>query len=230
MYKCFLPVRVMLLACFLFLCACKNEQNEKQATQIPKDTDKTPGGGASKPDSSTAGGIRRPDSPASNKNNQAATADNKIKKPIIKQKENMSNGQDSASSLKDKSVPVTKTDNADNKTSPPASTAPTNTSNLPFVSKYGTIPRNATIGDMAEFFKAFPDKTTLIKVNFDGPSDDEMNGVKALIIKLLRNSGYSNVQDQSAIIEPQRMPKEIHYELQRNGSVIFWVPVANTEQ
>ena len=57
-----------------------------------------------------------------------------------------------------------------------------------------------------------------------------MKSVKTQIIKVLRSSGYTNVQDQSATIEPKRMPTEIHYELQRDGSVILWVPVANAGQ
>ena len=222
---------MLLLASFLFLCSCKNDQDEKQATQIAKDQGKSPGGGAAEPDGKSGGVNRKPDSPLTNNNKNAAAADNKIKKAIIRQKDNLSGRKDSSDNQKAISASPIKNDNTDNKIIPPATTAAgsANTSNMPFVSKYGIIPRNASIGDMGEFFKAFPDKSTLIKVNFDGPADDEMNGVKALILKLLRNNGYTNVLDQSATIEPQRMPKDIHYELQRNGSVIFWVPIANTE-
>ena len=67
-------------------------------------------------------------------------------------------------------------------------------------------------------------------MNFDSAPDAEMTQVKAQIIKVLKNTGYTNVSEQSATVEPRRMPKEIHYELQHDGSVVIWVQPATIQQ
>ena len=112
----------------------------------------------------------------------------------------------------------------------PAESQPAADANDKFVSKYGVIPRNATESNINSFVEAFPDKSILVKVNFDGTADTEMTAVRNQIIKVLKNLGYNNIAPQPASIEPIRMPKEIHYELQRNGSVIVWIPVNNANQ
>ena len=223
---------VLLLLSLVCVWSCRNEQDEKQATLVPKDTDKSPGGGTGKTDSSSAAAPVKTDSGVKIVNTNTANPVNPAKKNATKIKEKSAAATDSDAVAKARTAPALSTDNGGNKNPTPPSAQPGSgiAINTPFVSKYGTIPRNATTNDMVEFFKAFPDKTTLIKLNFDGPADDEMNGVKAQITRLLRGVGYSNVQDQSASIEPQRMPKDIHYELQRNGSVIFWIPVASANQ
>ncbi|SRR5579871_139955 len=98
-----------------------------------------------------------------------------------------------------------------------------------FVPKYGVIPRNTTESNITEFVNAFPDKNTLIKINFDGDPDAEMQGVKSQITKVLKKSGFTNVAGQSQVLNPVRMPTEIHYELHRDGSVVIWVPVAGAQ-
>jgi hypothetical protein len=130
-----------------------------------------------------------------------------------------------ASTATVENVPATKANN--DKPAPGAKPATSVAAPEVFVSKYGVIPRNATEDNIIEFLKAFQDKTILIKINFDGTAiDAEMKGVKAQITKVLKNTGYTNISDQSMITEPIRMPKEIHFELQHDGSVVIWVPVA----
>jgi hypothetical protein len=98
-----------------------------------------------------------------------------------------------------------------------------------FVSKYGTIPRNTTMDNITDFLVAFTDKTIFIKIYYNADPDTEMQNVKAQVVKVLKKSGYSNISDQSLTLHPIHIPKDIHYELQHDGSVIIWIPPASTE-
>ena len=98
-----------------------------------------------------------------------------------------------------------------------------------FAPKYGLIPRDATENNITSFKNAFPDKQTLVKINFDAEPDAEMEATKVQIIKAMKKAGYTNVSDKSTIYHPTRMPKDIHYELQRDGSVIIWLQPATAQ-
>ncbi|HXB44689.1 MAG TPA: hypothetical protein VNV85_11550, partial [Puia sp.] len=137
--------------------------------------------------------------------------------------------RDSSQKIKPTASPDSKQENAATPNPSPEKPTGSDAGNRPFVSKYGIIPRDANESNLTVFFNTFPGKSTLIKVNFDGPADAEMNTVKTQIIKVLRKSGYINVIDHSETIEPKQIPKEIHYELQHDGSVVFWVPPSNQQ-
>jgi uncharacterized protein YaiL (DUF2058 family) len=98
-----------------------------------------------------------------------------------------------------------------------------------FVSKYGTIPRNTTTDNITDFLVAFPDKMIFIKIYYDADPDADMQNVKAQVVKVLKKSGYSSISDQSLTLHPIHVPKDIHYELQHDGSVIIWIPPVSTE-
>jgi hypothetical protein len=223
MYKKYFYIKMILMLVMIFILSCKNDQQDQQVADSTKVAAGNGTGTSKKADTSTI-----------NKDNAAATVSSAKKDSVVATKKikiagNKKQKRDTLDAIKSSMAPVAKTDNTVNKNITPPPIKPVDP-NAPFVSKYGTIPRNATTNNVTSFFNAFPDKSTLIKINFDGPADAEMTSVKAQIIKVLRGSGYTNVQDQSATIEPKRMPKEIHYELQRDGSVILWVPIANTDQ
>jgi len=220
--------KLIFLLALVSIVSCKNEDKENK---VP-DTTKAAAEAAA--DSSA-----KADSTAINRNNaanisgqaqktqtdNAATVTTATKKAERKTKEKVASLKDTATSATGNNAPViTKANNAGNST--PASES----ANKPFVSKYGIIPRDANENSLTVFFNTFPDKATLIRVNFDGPADAEMNTVKTQIIKVMKKNGYTNVADRSETIEPKRMPKDIHYELQHDGSVVFWVPIANQEQ
>lgn len=231
-FKLFFPLAMVALL------SCRNEENEKKAPDIIKPPAEAAHDSSMKNDNN----VNKENIPAhlpenlkkneAEKSNAATIA--KIKNADKKKDEKNSFGEDSASILKTKTGKVSK--NASAAVSTPASnqsaikTAITDPVNKPFVSKYGIIPRDVNENSLSVFFNTFPDKTTLIKVNFDGPADTEMNTVKTQIIKVLKKNGYVDVSDRSETIEPKRMPKDIHYELQHDGSVVFWVPIANQEQ
>lgn len=99
----------------------------------------------------------------------------------------------------------------------------------PFVYKFGIIPWNPDANNIPDFLTAFPDKKILIKINFDATPDDKMQTVKTKIVAALKKAGYNNISSQSLVIAPKRMPKEIHYELQREGNVVIWVPTVSSE-
>lgn len=92
--------------------------------------------------------------------------------------------------------------------------------------KYGIIPRDANETNIANFKSAFPDKRTLIRINFDADPDAEMQSTKAQIINALKKSGYVNISNRSVTFSPKKMPTAIHYELQHDGSVVIWVQPA----
>jgi hypothetical protein len=98
-----------------------------------------------------------------------------------------------------------------------------------FVSKYGTIPRNTTQDNITDFLTAFTDKTIFIKIYYNADPDADMQNVKAQVVKVLNKSGYSNISDQSLTLHPIHVPKDIHYELQHDGSVVIWIPPASTD-
>jgi hypothetical protein len=98
-----------------------------------------------------------------------------------------------------------------------------------FVSKYGTIPRNATQDNITDFLTAFTDKTIFIKIYYNADPDADMQNVKAQVVKVLNKSGYNNISDQSLTLHPIHVPKDIHYELQHDGSVVIWIPPASTD-
>ena len=110
-----------------------------------------------------------------------------------------------------------------------AGSQPSNAIDLskPFAPKYGLIPWDANQNNITDFKNAFPDKQTLVRVNFDNDPDDQMQKEKATIIDALKKAGYKNVSDQSKTFHPVRTPKDIHYELQRDGSVVIWLPPLN---
>ncbi|HEY4876556.1 MAG TPA: hypothetical protein VIH86_13345, partial [Puia sp.] len=76
---------------------------------------------------------------------------------------------------------------------------------------------------------AFTDKTIFIKIYYNADPDADMQNVKVQVVKVLKKSGYSNISDQSLTLHPIHVPKDIHYELQHDGSVIIWIPPASTE-
>lgn len=219
---------MILLSAMVSIISCKSDQDEKKAPieNTPDSTQKNDTSAVKKTDV---------DAPAKVTNNikDSATTIAKTKNVEKKIKENKAMRHDSVSGAKNIKTSVAKKDN----TTTPADgnqsatkPASADAGPVPFKSKYGTIPRDANQTNFIVFFNTFPDKSTRIRVNFDGPADAEMNNVKTQIIAVLKKSGYTNVEDKSSTIEPQRMPKEIHYELQHDGSVVFWVPIANQEQ
>jgi hypothetical protein len=233
-------LNMILLSVLLFsLGACHNDTDVK-APEMPKDSVATGGRGSGTKDSSASGssGVAKDSVGYISGTKRLVdtsqlTANLKIKKAGKDNAKHISKSvsdtlgkgnviKDNTTVQKpdvDKAAAVVQRAAAEN--NPPAG----NTDH--FVSKYGVIPRNATENNITSFLNAFPDKTILVKINFDATPDAEMNAVKAQIIKVLRASGYTNVADQSGTLEPIRMPKEIHYELQRNGSVVIWVQPAN---
>ena len=232
MNKSCLYIKTALLPLMMLMFSCNNDQNEKKAPDITKDSVQTKSGEAEKNDTATIKKNDAANTPALEKpksKDSSSTSTANIKKAEKKIKEKKSSTRDSANATKKDATEAIKKDNAVTTT---PTTKPANVGSGPtvFKAKYGIIPRDATESNITGFVNAFPDKSTIIKVNFDGPADAEMNSVKAQITKVLKKLGYTNVQSQSATIEPQRMPKEIHYELQRDGSVVFWVQPANQEQ
>lgn len=224
-------IKLLLLVAIVSILSCKNNEDDKKAPDITKPAVENADDSAKKYDTATVkktDGTTVPESVKIKATKKDSSASAKIKTAEKKTQEKKTTVHDTAA-ITSSSVPVSKKDNAPANTTATSQPA-TQSGNKPFVSKYGIIPRNATESNLTVFYNTFPDKHTLIKVNFDGPADAEMNSVKAQIIQVLKKSGYMNVSDHSETIEPKRMPKDIHYELQHDGSVVFWVPIANQEQ
>ncbi|HVM87041.1 MAG TPA: hypothetical protein VMT76_02560 [Puia sp.] len=122
--------------------------------------------------------------------------------------------------------PITKKESktADDEGLIPANVADNSKSVAP---KYGIIPRDANENNISNFKSAFPDQRTLVRINFDADPDTEMQNTKIQIINALKKSGYNNISNKSITFHPSRMPKDIHYELQHDGSVVIWVQPAN---
>jgi hypothetical protein len=215
--------------------SCKNE-DDKKATETTKTAVDSITDNAAKSDSASMKktNVANVPEPVANKESKSSAASTtaKTKKTEKKIAERNPVRRDTTS-VKSTPAPVSKNEKAvadvpvSNQSA--AKSLGTDAANKPFVSKYGIIPRDANENSLTVFYNTFPDKHTLIKVNFDGAPDAEMNNVKTQIIKVLKKSGYVNVSDHSETIQPKQMPKDIHYELQHDGSVVFWVPVANQE-
>ena len=236
------PVKIILLSITVLTFSCKNDADVKAPEQ--KDSTAAGKGGGSATDSSNKK-LSGKDSvdyvPGTKKLIDTARLSVKIKtkenhkdstRAIAKNSDNKKENKAAENQATDNKLePINNTDNAKTVVKPITAnkTAPVENPDN-FISKYGVIPRNATENNIGSFLEAFQDKTILVKINFDGPADAEMTAVKAQIIKALKKTGYTNISDQSTSIEPIRMPKEIHYELQRNGSVVIWVPIANNGQ
>jgi hypothetical protein len=161
---------------------------------------------------------------------QSVSDNTKIKTPVKKaKKKNLVTDSTSLANGENDNVPTAKKVKivtADN------TKVEANTSSITakgFVSKYGTIPRNTTTDNITDFLSAFTDKTIFIKIYYNADPDTDMQNVKTQVVKVLKKSGYSNISDQSLTLHPIHVPKDIHYELQHDGSVIIWIPPASTE-
>jgi hypothetical protein len=222
-------ISACLLACCFIAVACNNEDKQKPM-EAPKDSVAVvpPGNGANdpaKPTDNTAS-AKKEDGAADIPKKAAGpvkTATEKVKsspeasadatkKAIHKADSAASAKKEIFTSTDDKLLPASAADNSKS-----------------FAPKYGIIPRDANENNIATFKNAFPDKRTLIKINFDAEPDAEMQGARTQIMNALKKAGYSNVSDKSQVFHPARMPKEIHYELQRDGSVIIWLQPENPQ-
>ena len=214
----------------VFIFSCQDE--DTKAPQMLKDSTAKGNGGAGDTSSAT-------NNAGSSKNNSVvkdtsvsampvvkSTGDNtKIKTPV-KSAKKIAAAKDSATADDVPAVHKAKIATTDNtKTAIGDNTVTAK----PFVSKYGTIPRNATQDNITEFLIAFTDKNTFIKIYYNADPDAEMQSVRTQIVKVLRKSGYTNVSDQFLTLHPMHVPKDVHYELQHDGSVIIWIPPASTE-
>jgi len=233
MFKTSFYIKMIMLSAMVFTLSCRNDQDDKKAPDVTKapvgnTPDSTNSYDTASFKKNAAVSAIDPAKTNANQKDNSAPVVTRAKNADKKIKENKAAMHDTAAAKSNEAAALKKDNPATNQ--PAAKTGNTDAGPAVFKSKYGTIPRDANQSNMTVFYNTFPDKNTLIKINFDGPADAEMNNVKMQIIKILKKSGYVNVQEQSATIEPQRMPKEIHYELQRDGSVVFWVPIANQEQ
>ncbi len=230
-------VKAILCFGFASLLSCTNNENEKKVPDVIKNPTQTDSGVIIKTDSV---GVKKNDTSVIYQHEKKAEEKIKNSSSVDKSEKKEKKNKEKKIAETDTSILVKKGTAVVSKNTNSAVSDPANKQsaikpvavdavNKPFVSKYGIIPRDANENNLTVFFNTFPDKNTLIKVNFDGPADAEMNSVKAQIIKVLKKSGYTNVSDRSETIEPKRMPKDIHYELQHDGSVVFWVPIANHE-
>jgi uncharacterized protein YaiL (DUF2058 family) len=161
---------------------------------------------------------------------QSISDNNKIKTPVkFAKKKSITKDSTTATNSDNDNVPAAKKAKI---TSADNTKVEANTSSIAgkaFVSKYGTIPRNTTTDNITDFLVAFTDKTIFIKIYYNADPDTEMQNVKTQVVKVLKKSGYSNISDQSLTLHPIHVPKDIHYELQHDGSVIIWIPPASTE-
>jgi len=226
-------IYLVLLSASVLIFSCQDE--DTKAPEMLKDsTAKGKGGGGA--DSSTAINA------GSSKNNPVvkdtsmsamtavkSTGDNtKIKTPVKSTKKIVA-AKDSAVAEDNSNLPAVHKSKIPTTDNTKTAVADNTVNAKPFVSKYGTIPRNATQDNITEFLVAFTDKTTFIKIYYNADADAEMQNVRAQIVKVLKKSGYNNISDQSLTLHPMHVPKDIHYELQHDGSVIIWIPPASTE-
>jgi hypothetical protein len=218
----------------LLFFSCQNE--DTQAPALPKDSTaiagKTGGGGGTDSTAVAAGSskttVATKDTSSAKVHQAARTDETKIKKQgKIARKAALSS--DSATSDNDAGLPVTKKTKPVSADLSKVTVGNNSITAKPFVSKYGTIPRNATQDNITEFLIAFPDKTTFIKIYYNADADDEMQGVRAQIVKVLKKSGYNSISDQTLTLHPIHVPKDIHYELQHDGSVVIWIPPSTAE-
>ena len=189
--------KIVLLLAIAFPISCRNDQSDK------KMPDATKAAVDNFPDSS-----KKSDSAGLKKNDAAnmrehlkktekedhTTAENRAKKADNKIKEKTAARSDSSAAIKNNNPTDSKNDNGtlNNTVNSQSTNKPANidAADKPFVAKYGIIPRDANENSLTVFFNTFPDKQTLIKVNFDAPPDNEMNSVKTRIIKVLKKKGY----------------------------------------
>jgi hypothetical protein len=228
--KCVRQILVPVCVCIF---SCQNEDTQKV---IPKDSTAIGHGAGNLNDSAMATNtpISGPEKKLQSSKDSSihmlpqTGADNlKTKKTKAAKKALVIN--DSAGTSANTNLPAARKVNPSATDNTKATVGDNSISAKPFISKYGTIPRNATKDNITEFVIAFPDKTTLIKIYFDTDPDSEMQGVKAQIVKVLKQSGYTNINEQSQTLHPMHVPKEIHYELQHDGSVVIWIPPINSE-
>ncbi|HLK30452.1 MAG TPA: hypothetical protein VKT28_17850 [Puia sp.] len=226
----------------LLLFACKDESKEK-TPDITKDSAATAQSGqgtgsTTKDDSASTNSSAKKSEPAdANDNTKPATeavkgAIDKVKSKtsdaVEATKKTVHKADSAIAAKKDETVPAKKDATAANTDEKllPASSADNSKA---FAPKYGLVPRDATENNITSLKNAFPDKQTLFKVNFDAEPDAEMQEVKTRIITALKKSGYTNISEKSITFHPTRMPKDIHYELQRDGSVVIWLQPANAQ-
>lgn len=228
-------ISAFLLTSSLLLIACNSEDQQKPA-DIPRDSVAVApsGNGSSEStkhtDTATSVANAKKDEAIKDLPKKATetvkTATEKVKSsanaPVDATKKIIHKTDSAVSAKKDEAVASAKKEisKATDDNLLPATTADNTKS---FAPKYGIIPRDANENNISSFKNAFPDKRTLVKINFDAEPDAEMQSAKTQIINALKKAGYSNVSDKSQVFHPTRMPKEIHYELQRDGSVIIWL-------
>ncbi len=234
--------RILIPVVLLFVFACNNNDMQR-TTDAAKDSTAATGSGtggvgsSKQTDTSAIANISKKiesikDSPIVKKiDNVVQKADEKTKaviKDVASTSKKVVRKMDSTIAAKKDELTAAKKENTattDEKLLP-ASVADNTKA---FAPKYGLIPRDATENNITSFKNAFPDKQTLVKINFDAEPDAEMEATKVLIIKAMKKAGYTNVSDKSTIYHPTRMPKDIHYELQRDGSVIIWLQPATAQ-
>ncbi|HEX4373679.1 MAG TPA: hypothetical protein VHZ50_10285 [Puia sp.] len=229
-----------LLTASVLIFSCRD--TDRKAIQFEDSTANGSGGGGKKGtggDSSATGSGGGSSKAGSSVNDTAAN-----KMPVVQPVTDNTKIKTPVKQLKKKSASKDSTaiNNNDNDNAPAAKKAKiasadntkveANTSSITgkaFVSKYGTIPRNTTTDNITDFLVAFTDKTIFIKIYYNADPDADMQSVKAQVVKVLKKSGYNNIGDQSLTLHPIHVPKDIHYELQHDGSVIIWIPPASKE-
>lgn len=94
------------------------------------------------------------------------------------------------------------------------------------INNYGIIPRKISENMLVEFYKIFPQLNTPIAFEFIGGPDGEMKDVKKQIIKLLRNKGYTNI-DEMEIVGFGSNLQTIALNPQSDGGVHILIPPAS---
>lgn len=94
------------------------------------------------------------------------------------------------------------------------------------INNYGIIPRKISENMLVEFYKIFPQLNTPIAFEFIGGPDGEMKDVKKQIIKLLRNKGYTNI-DEMEIVGFGSNLETIAFNPQSDGGVHIMIPPAS---
>src|SRR5579871_661718 len=230
----FFSYPVLILCLGIFISSCQDESKEKKA-EIPKDSTTTGTGGGTSQGKDTANTSVSSGVDNKTKNSAAvqptatdtknASDKSKATTPVVavkKNKEPKENETTPKAVTPAATVATNATPPAADNTKIQAADLPT-TSEKPFVYKYGLIPWDATADNITSFKNAFPDKGTVVKINFDNDPDAAMQNVKTQIVKALHDAGYTNVDAQSKTFHPARIPKDIHYELQHDGTVVIWL-------
>lgn len=228
---------VLCIAAWITFGACTNEDKQKQPEAEARDTaavSKFTSGTdtAKKADSLQTAGTPKPvmakeftTKSGKSVKEAAEKVDHEAAGAEVAVKKNLHRTDSSITTVK-KAIPAPGHDNPPAKDlNPPSASAADNSKS--FAPKFGLIPWNANENNITAFKTAFPDKQTLVRINFDADPDTYMQNVKTQIINALKKSGYQNVSEQSQIFHPTRIPKDIHFELQRDGSVVIWLPPAN---